>query len=74
VNWNFDIISPTTALGDPATWAVVATIAPVVIKPSNPVPPQQDFAVNVNKPTTRGWLQGRRPYAGLQYPRGVFNS
>ena len=73
MNWNLDIISPTTAFGNSAVWGKPATTAAFVIKPLNPIPPFLNLNLDFNQFTVRGWLTGRRPAQGVLYPRGVYN-
>jgi hypothetical protein len=72
VNWNLGIIS-STAYAVNQSVALKGIATNYVIAPSNPVPPFEDYTLGIDKPTYRGWLWGRRPVTGLQFPRGVYN-
>lgn len=72
VNWNIGIISPTAYAVSQSTAYQPAALN-FTINPSNPVPPQANYGLGIDKPTARGWLWGRRPVTGLQFPRGVYN-
>lgn len=36
-------------------------------------PYTKNYDFVTNDPTERGWLRGRRPFRGQQFPRGIYN-
>ena len=44
-----------------------------IIRRINPVAVLEGFTMNKLSSSVRGWLTGRRPATGQQYPRGYYN-
>ena len=72
INWDLGINKATTEIQQKDRCFIVQATS-FTVNPRNPVPPSRNYDLGLNQLTVRGWLWGRRPAVGLQFPRGVYN-